>query len=88
VIDDDELLAGDDATVFVGAEALDDAFDTDDPILNGTCVLRVDAEVGVRGVHEEVRPAEKLVRVLERPCTSRSACIARWNNRVRELYSL
>jgi hypothetical protein len=41
---------------------------------------RVLVEVA-RGVHDEDRPAEKLVRAMAcRPCTSRSALQARWNN--------
>ena len=36
-----------------------------------------------RGVHEEGRPTEKLVRAITcRSCTSRSALQARWNKRV------
>ena len=36
-----------------------------------------------RGVHDEGRPAEKLVRAnAYRSCTSRSALQARWNKRV------
>ena len=43
---------------------------------------RVEVDV-VRGVHEEVRPAEKLVLAKAcRSCTSRSALQARWNKRV------
>ena len=47
-------------------------------------------EVGdARGVHDEGRPAEKLVRANAcRSCTSRSALQARWNKRVILLYSL
>ena len=45
-----------------------------------------DGAVGVddaRGVHDEGRPAEKLVRANAcRSCTSRSALQARWNKRV------
>ena len=42
-----------------------------------------------RGVHDEGRPAEKLVRANGcRSCTSRSALQARWNKRVILLYSL
>ena len=45
-----------------------------------------DGEVEVedaRGVHDEGRPAEKLVRANGcRSCTSRSALQARWNKRV------
>ena len=42
-----------------------------------------------RGVHDEGRPAEKLVRANAcRSCTSRSALQARWNKRVILLYSL
>ena len=45
----------------------------------------VDEAEGVR-VHEFVRPAEELDRVLTwRPCNSRSALQARWNNLVMEL---
>ena len=41
-----------------------------------------------RGVHDEGRPAEKLVRPNAcRSCTSRSALQARWNKRVILLYS-
>ena len=43
---------------------------------------RVEVDV-VRGVHEEVRPVEKLVLANAcRSCTSRSALQARWNKRV------
>ena len=42
-----------------------------------------------RGVHDEGRPAEKLVRANAcRSCTSRSALQARWNKRVILVYSL
>ena len=42
-----------------------------------------------RGVHDENRPAEKLVRANAcRSCTSRSALQARWNKRVILVYSL
>ena len=42
-----------------------------------------------RGVHEEGRPAEKLVRANAcRSCISRSALQARWNKRVILVYSL
>ena len=42
-----------------------------------------------RGVQDEGRPAEKLVRANAcRSCTSRSALQARWNKRVILLYSL
>ena len=42
-----------------------------------------------RGVHDESRPAEKLVRANgRRSCTSRSALQARWNKRVILVYSL
>ena len=42
-----------------------------------------------RGVHDEDRPAEKLVRANAcRSCTSRSALQARWNKRVILIYSL
>ena len=42
-----------------------------------------------RGVHDEGRPAEKLVRANAcRSCTSRAALQARWNKRVILLYSL
>ena len=42
-----------------------------------------------RGVHDEGRPAEKLVRAnAYRSCTSRSALQARWNKRVILVYSL
>ena len=51
-----------------------------------------DGEVEVedaRGVHDEGRPAEKLVRANAcRSCTSRSALQARWNKRVILVYSL
>ena len=41
------------------------------------------------GVHDEDRPAEKLVRANAcRSCTSRSALQERWNKRVILLYSL
>ena len=41
------------------------------------------------GVHDEGRPAEKLVRANAcRSCTSRSALQARWNKRVILVYSL
>ena len=41
------------------------------------------------GVHDEGRPAEKLVRPNAcRSCTSRSALQARWNKRVILVYSL
>ena len=41
-----------------------------------------------RGVHEEGRPAEKLVRAVAcRSCTSRLALQARWNKGVILLYS-
>ena len=42
-----------------------------------------------RGVYDESRPADKLVRANAcRSCTSRSALQARWNKRVILLYSL
>ena len=42
-----------------------------------------------RGVNDEGRPAEKLVRANAcRSCTSRSTLQARWNKRVILLYSL
>ena len=42
-----------------------------------------------RGVHDEDRPAEKLVRANTcRSCTSCSALQARWNKRVILIYSL
>ena len=42
-----------------------------------------------RGVHDETRPAEKLVRANAcQSCTSRSALQARWNKRVILVYSL
>ena len=42
-----------------------------------------------RGVHDEDRPAEKLVRTNAcQSCTSRSALHARWNKQVILLYSL
>ena len=42
-----------------------------------------------RGVHDEGRPAEKLVRAnAYRSCTSRSALQSRWNKRVIFVYSL
>ena len=44
---------------------------------------------GARGVHDEGRPAEKLVHAnVCRSCTSRSALQARWNKRVILVYSL
>ena len=45
-------------------------------------VERVEVE-DARGVHDEGRPTEKLVRANAcRSCTSRSALQARWNKRV------
>ena len=42
-----------------------------------------------RGVHDEDRPTEKLVRTnVCQSCTSRSALQARWNKRVILVYSL
>ena len=42
-----------------------------------------------RGVHDESRPAEKLVRANAcRSCTSRSTLQARWNKQVILVYSL
>ena len=42
-----------------------------------------------RGVHDEGRPTEKLVRANAcRSCTSRSALQARWNKQVILVYSL
>ena len=56
--------------------------------VSGAVVGRVGVE-DVRGVHDEDRPAEKLVRANAcRSCTSRSALQARWNKRVVLLYSL
>ena len=50
--------------------------------VSGDVVGRVGVEDG-RGVHDEDRPAEKLVRANAcRSCTSRSALQARWNKRV------
>ena len=50
--------------------------------VSGAVVGRVGVE-DVRGVHDEDRPAEKLVRGNAcRSCTSRSALQARWNKRV------
>ena len=46
--------------------------------------MQVGGAAGVRGAHVEVRPIEKLERILERPYTSCSACIARWNKQVIE----
>ena len=53
-------------------------------------VLQERVEVDdARGVHDEGRPAEKLVRAnARRSCTSRSTLQARWNKRVILLYSL
>ena len=52
----------------------------------GDGAVEVDDE---RGVHDEGRPAEKLVRANGcRSCTSRSALQARWNKRVILVYSL
>ena len=49
---------------------------------------RVEVE-DARGVHDEGRPVEKLVRAnAYRSCTSRSALQARWNKRVILVYSL
>ena len=56
--------------------------------LSGAVVGRVGVE-DARGVHDEDRPAEKLVRANAcQSCTSRSALQARWNKRVILLYSL
>ena len=45
--------------------------------------------VDARGVHDEDRPAKKLVRAnAYRSCTSCSALQARWNKRVILVYSL
>ena len=50
-------------------------------------VGRVEVE-DVRGVHDEDRPAEKLVRAnARRSCTSHSALQARWNKQLTLLYS-
>ena len=50
--------------------------------VGGAAVGRVEVE-DVRGVHDEDRPAEKLVHANAcRSCTSRSALQARWNKRV------
>ena len=58
------------------------------PEVSGASVGRVGVE-DVRGVHDEDRPAEKLVHANAcRSCTSRSALQARWNKRVILLYSL
>ena len=56
--------------------------------VSGAIVGRVGVE-DVRGVHDENRPTEKLVRANSyRSCTSRSAFQARWNKRVILVYSL
>ena len=56
--------------------------------VSGAAVGRVGVE-DVCGVHDEDRPAEKIVRANAcRSCTSRSALQARWNERVILLYSL
>ena len=56
--------------------------------VGGIAAGRVEVD-DVRGVHDEDRPAEKLVRANAcRSCTSRSALQARWNKRVILLYSL
>ena len=56
--------------------------------VSGAIVGRVGVE-DVHGVHDEDRPAEKLVRDNAcRSCTSRPALKARWNKRVILLYSL
>ena len=56
--------------------------------VSGVAVGRVGVE-DARGVHDEGRPVEKLVRANAcRSCTSRSALQARWNKRVILIYSL
>ena len=56
--------------------------------VGGAVVGRVEVD-DVRGVHDEARPAEKLVLAIAcRSCTSRSSLQARWNKRVIVLYSL
>ena len=56
--------------------------------VSGAAVGRVGVE-DAHGVHDEGRPAEKLVRPNAcRSCTSRSALQARWNKRVILVYSL
>ena len=56
--------------------------------VSGAVVERVEVD-DVRGVHDEARPAEKLVLAIAcRSYTSRSTLQARWNKRVIVLYSL
>ena len=56
--------------------------------VSGAAVECVGVE-DVCGVHDEDRPAEKIVRANAcRSCTSRSALQARWNKRVILVYSL
>ena len=85
--DDDELFVGICVVIFSGAEVCDAEVDEEGlgrEVAGVVVEVRVDGAAGVHGAHVEVQPAEKLGRILERPCTSCSACIARWNNRVIE----
>ena len=91
-MEEDELVAGAAGVRVDAVGACGAVFDAGgvDLLMDevGTAV-RVDGVAVVRGVHDEVRPAEKLVLALGcRSCTSRSALQAKWNNRVIELYSL
>jgi hypothetical protein len=90
--DDDELLVEACVALFVGVGVRGAEIEVEDAGLlmeELGVVVQVDGTAEVGGVHEVVRPAEKLVFVLDcRPCTSRSALQARWNKRVIELYSL
>ena len=90
-MDEEELCAGPEGVLFAdgggGACFLVSRLELAAEV-SGVVVGRVGVE-DVRGVHDEDRPAEKLVRANAcRSCTSRSALQARWNKRVILLYSL
>jgi hypothetical protein len=79
--DDDELFVGVGVVLFTGAEGCDAEVDEVGPgreVAGVVVEVRVDGAAGVHDAHVEVRPVEKLERILERPCTSCSACIERW----------
>ena len=81
-MDEDELYAGSEGVLLAdgggGACFLVSRFELVAEVSDAV-VGRVGVE-DVRGVHDEDRPVEKLVRANAcRPCTSRSAWQARWN---------
>ena len=89
-LDEEELCAGLEGVLLAdgGGACLPFSWPEVMDEVGGGAAGRVDVD-DARGVHDEGRPAEKLVCAKAcRSCTSRSALEARWNKRVILLYSL